>query len=170
MKIKKLFEEKEKMMVERAKIRDLMHKKKEQMKLEFEQMRKHKTRSVSQDSHNLSVQSSSRHRKLQSLTHREKQSNTSSSLPKSRKIPRSVGAAPLDRLKRTQQNQLQKLIQNEQLKEKERGELLDSIQDVKEKKRLEKIFGIEREKASKQVLDMIKNFEADIQKTKQEVL
>jgi hypothetical protein len=53
----------------------------------------------------------------------------------------------LDNLKLAQNNEMLKLLEEEQGRENEREQKLETIGDLHEKKRIEKVFAMERAKA-----------------------
>jgi hypothetical protein len=69
-------------------------------------------------------------------------------------------------MKHNHTTKLRKKLDEEQRKEDERNVILSSIKDHKERNRLEKIFGLERAKASEKLNDYVQKLDNDMENAK----
>jgi hypothetical protein len=74
----------------------------------------------------------------------------------------SNGEAVVEELRRSQNVELLDILKEEQRKESERESFLASVPDPSERRRLEKIFGVERAKASDRIMRITADHEAQL--------
>ena len=67
-------------------------------------------------------------------------------------MPRAQAIATIESMRQQQKQELMEVIEHEQRLEEERDKQLQGVTDEKERTRLEKIFGIERAKASERIV------------------
>jgi hypothetical protein len=70
-------------------------------------------------------------------------------------------------LKRKKNHIMKEELEYEQGKEEERDQMLEAVTNLKEKARLEKIFGLERAKASERLDQLAFRFDQDIETLRQ---
>lgn len=195
-KTKKVYEEKEKLIEARQEIKRQMEKKKERLMKEFVSIKTKSngasvnsetafhsnsiTRVANSEAYTprLSTSNKPKKKKFKTRAKTSDRSDYTSSLnepvsldpsPKKssyRQSNQERAQSEIENLKKRHNVELRQRLEIEQDKERERGQILDAIADDKERKRLDKIFGVERAKASQALMEIIKRFEHEVENTK----
>ena len=182
----KVFQEKAKLMEARAKMKKEIERKKEIIMRKLDKYKKHKVRSkqhsINSEDDLKSILSVSERSKSESVTPRLISSFKKK--PRQKKLKSSEGYVEeltrpsvnstnsqnkeqiLELMKHNHATKMRKKLEEEQRKEDERNVILSSIKDQKERNRLEKIFGLERAKASQKLNDFVQKLEDDMENTK----
>lgn len=182
----RVFQEKAKLMEARAKMKKEIERKKEVIMRKLEKFKKHKVRSkqlsINSEEDLKSIMSASERAKSESATPRLTSSYKKKA--KKRKLKSSEGDVEeltrpsvnshnsqnkeqiLELMKHNHTTKLRMKLEEEQRKEDERNVILSSIKDQKERNRLEKIFGLERAKASQKLNDYVQKLENDMENAK----
>lgn len=182
----RVFQEKAKLMEARAKMKQEMEEKKKFIMKKLEKFQKHKVIttqiSVNSEDELKNILSVSEKAKSESATPRLSSSYRKKSNKKKIKFTEldieeqtrpSVNSHNsqnkdqiLELIKHNHTTKLKKRLEEEQRKENERNAILLGIRDEKERNRLEKIFGLERAKASQKLNDYVQRLENDIESAK----